>query len=68
MDMKIESVELVFANNGVILEFRGRDEQDDWCTRKEVYPTWVVAAERAQIVWMSRFDGSVFQSIDVDFP
>lgn len=66
MDLKIESVELTFASNGVIVEFRGRDEKEDWCTRKEVYPTWITASERAQIVWQSRFDGSVFHDADID--
>ncbi len=68
MDLKIEEVTMSFADNGVIVEFRGRDQQGDYCNRKEVYPTWVVASERAQIVWMARYDGSVFQSIDVDYP
>jgi hypothetical protein len=67
MNMKIESVELSFADNGVIVEYRGQDANDDWCSRKEVFPTWSVASERAQIVWLSRFDGSVFSAIDVDF-
>ena len=67
MSMKIESVELSFADNGVIVEYRGQDANDDQCSRKEVFPTWSVASERAQIVWLSRFDGSVFSAIDVDF-
>lgn len=66
MELKIDSVELSFADNGVIVHFCGRDKNDEYCTRKEVYPTWIVASERAQIVWQSRFDGSVFQAIDVD--
>jgi hypothetical protein len=57
MDLKIESVELTFASNGVIV---------DYCSRKEVFPTWITASERAQIVWQSRFDGSVFHDSDID--
>ena len=66
MDLKIESVELTFASNGVIVDFRGQNPEGDWCTRKEVFPTSVTAYERAHTVWESRFDGSVFQDIDID--
>jgi hypothetical protein len=66
MDLKIESVELTFASNGVIVDFRGQNPEGDWCTRKEVFPTWITASERAQLVWQSRFDGAVFQEVDID--
>lgn len=67
MDLKIESVELTFASNGIILDFRGQNPENDWCTRKEVFPTWVSAYERAHTVWESRFDGAVFEDpADVD--
>jgi len=65
-EMKIEGVQLTFANNGVIVEFDGRNPTGDWCKRKEVFPTFISALDRAQIVWQSRFDGSAFQDIDVD--
>lgn len=68
MELRIESVQMTFADNGVIVEFRGQNAKDDWCTRKEVFPTWIVASERAQVVWMSRYDGNVFEAIDVDYP
>ena len=66
IEMKIEGVQLTFAHNGVIVEFDGRNAAGDWCRRKEVFHTWITASERAQIVWQSRFDGSVFQDIDID--
>lgn len=65
-EMKIEGVQLTFANNGVIVEFDGRNATGEWCKRKEVFPTFISALDRAQIVWQSRFDGSAFQDIDVD--
>jgi|TARA_B100001059_G_scaffold30289_1_gene24526 hypothetical protein len=66
MDLKIESVELTFASNGVIVDYRGQNANNDYCSRKEVFPTWITASERAQIVWQSRFDGSVFHDSDID--
>ena len=66
-EMKIEGIQMTFAHNGVILEFDGRSAAGDWCKRKEVFPTWVSAYERAHTVWESRFDGAVFQDPpDVD--
>ena len=65
-EMKIEGVQLTFANNGVIVEFDGRNATGDWCKRKEVFPSFISALDRAQIVWQSRFDGSAFQDIDID--
>jgi len=65
-EMKIEGLQLIFADNGVIVEFDGRNATGDWCKRKEVFPTWVTAFERANTVWEARFDGSVFQKIDID--
>jgi len=65
-EMKVEGVQLIFAHNGVIVEFDGRNAAGDWCRRKEVFPSFVVAMDRAQIVWQSRFDGSVFQDIDIE--
>ena len=64
--MKIDSFNIQFADNGVILEFSGRDGEGDWCSRKEVFPTWIVALERAQQVYEARYDGSVFQNCDRD--
>ena len=64
--MKIDSFNIQFADNGVILEFNGRDSENDWCSRKEVFPTWIVAIERAQQVFEARHDGSVFQDCDKD--
>lgn len=65
-EMKIKSVQLAFAHNGVIVEFDGKNATGEWCRRKELFPTWIIASERAQIVWQSRFDGSVFQDCDID--
>jgi predicted glutamine amidotransferase len=65
-EMKVEGVQLTFAHNGVIVEFDGKNAAGEWCRRKEVFPTWITASERAQIVWQSRFDGSVFQDCDID--
>ena len=64
--MKIDSFNIQFADNGVILEFNGRDSENDWCSRKEVFPTWIVAIERAQQVFEARHDGSIFQDCDKD--
>ena len=64
--MKIDSFNIQFADNGVILEFNGRDSEGDWCSRKEVFPTWIVAIERAEQVFEARHDGSIFQEEDKD--
>jgi len=64
--MNIDGVQFTFADNGIILEFNGRDKDREWCTRKEVFPSWVVALERAQQVFEARNDGSIFQECDRD--
>jgi len=64
--MNIEGFNIQFADNGVILEFNGRDSEGDWCSRKEVFPTWIVAIERAEQVFEARHDGSIFQDCDKD--
>ena len=64
--MKIDSFNIQFADNGIILEFNGRDSEGDWCSRKEVFPTWIVAIERAQQVFEARHDGCVFPDCDKD--
>jgi hypothetical protein len=64
--VKIDSFNIQFADNGVILEFNGRDSENDWCSRKEVFPSFVVAIERAQQVFEARHDGSIFQDCDKD--
>lgn len=64
--MKIDGFAVNFADNGVILEFNGRDSTGDWCSRKEVFPSFVVAIERAQQVFEARHDGSIFQDCDKD--
>jgi len=64
--MKIDSVDLKFADNGVIVEYSGQNKENDWCSRKEVFPSWITAIERASHVWECRFDGSLFDVTDVD--
>lgn len=64
--MNIEGFNIQFADNGVILEFSGRDKDREWCSRKEVFPTWVVALERAQQIYEARYDGSIFYPSDKD--
>ena len=64
--MKIDGFNVQFADHGVILEFNGRDSTGDWCSRKEVFPSFVVAIERAQQVFEAREDGSIFQDCDKD--
>lgn len=64
--MRIDGFNIQFADNGVILEFSGRNTENDWCSRKEVFPSFVVALERAQQVFEAREDGSIFQDCDKD--
>ena len=64
--MKIDSFNIQFADNGVILEFNGRDSSGDWCSRKEVFPSFEVAIDRSQQVFEARHDGSIFQEEDKD--
>ena len=66
MDLKIESVELTFAHNGVIVDFRGQNPEGDWCTRKEVFPTFVVAMDKVAQIWEARYSGTIFQGIDTN--
>lgn len=65
MRMKIDGINFTFADNGVIVEFSGQDNEDNWCSRKEVFPSWVVALDRAQTVYEARHTGEVFQPVDV---
>ena len=64
--MKIDGFNVQFADNGIILEFNGRDSAGDWCSRKEVFPSFVVGIERAQQVFEAREDASIFQDCDKD--
>ena len=66
LDLKIDSVQLNFADNGVIVEYNGQNSNGDWCSRKEVFPSWITATERASYVWECRFDGSIFNTTDVN--
>lgn len=57
--MKIEELRLGLAENGFILEFSGRDVNDDWFNAKEVFTSWDSTRIRIEEVIAAKETGDI---------
>lgn len=57
--MKIEELRLGLAENGFILDFSGRDVNDDWFNAKEVFTSWDSTRIRIEEVIAAKDTGDI---------